>query len=741
MQKWTINAMLTTLLWSLIITLGSSGPGWAGVLTRADLIKRFPSPLIVSEKQTDIPVWPVFRQNATENSLVGYVFESVDMAPIPGFGGIPINLLIALDPKGTFLSVSVISQHEPVFVDGLGPAPMIQFVNQYQGLSINQNIRIGEHTRDQTTAAHASIDGVTKATASVRIINQSILSSALKVARKKLGFAASRDPDLIARINPTVLDTASISQLLDQGLIQHLQLRNRDVEKRFAGTDGAGLDQEAKEHPEAVFLDLYLAYASIPSVGHTLLRPISWTRLQNRLEPGDHAMIAFTLPDSRYSLTGDEFVRGSIPTRIVLRQDKLPIDMRDLDMDLSLQPNALIPPDATVQAFRIISQAGLDPAQTLDFVLPITRTKGMIYPERFTQEIRIPLKVPERYYIAAESDNKSWQGIWQSRWKELACLILGLGVLAAALTQQKRLTSQDRRFVWFRRAYLAFTLFFIGWYAQGQLSIVNLTGLIKALVDKRSLTFFLYDPMTVILWAFVLVTLVVWGRGTFCGWLCPFGALQEFIGKLAKICRIPQIKIRSGINAKLKWMKYLVLASILVSIFFPGDATDAMVEAEPFKTAITLSFHRSWPFLTYAIGLLLASSMVYKFFCRFICPFGAGLAALGLVRIVDWLPRRKQCGTPCQTCRHSCDYQAIKPTGAIDYAECFQCMDCVVIYESDQKCAPLIFDKKMAQRKRQGDASDTVQGTGRSVISIMAAEVAVTTAATASTLTSTSHQG
>jgi polyferredoxin len=204
--------------------------------------------------------------------------------------------------------------------------------------------------------------------------------------------------------------------------------------------------------------------------------------------------------------------------------------------------------------------------------------------------------------------------------------------------------------------------------------------------------------MTVILWAFVLVSLVVWGRGTFCGWLCPFGALQEFIGKIAQALRIPQIKFKTNTNAKLKWIKYFVLGGILLSLFFPGEVTDAMVEAEPFKTAITLSFMRSWPYLTYAIGLLIASSVVYKFFCRFLCPFGACLAILGLVRIVDWLPRRKQCGTPCQTCRHSCDYQAIKPSGKIDYNECFQCMDCVVIYESDQKCAPLIFDRKAASK-------------------------------------------
>ena len=68
--------------------------------------------------------------------------------------------------------------------------------------------------------------------------------------------------------------------------------------------------------------------------------------------------------------------------------------------------------------------------------------------------------------------------------------------------------------------------------------------------------------------------------------------------------------------------------------------------------------------------------------------------------LLDWIPRRADCGTPCQTCRHRCDYQAITPAGAVSYDECFQCMDCVVIYSSDEKCAPLIMEAKRARTIR-----------------------------------------
>ena len=163
-----------------------------------------------------------------------------------------------------------------------------------------------------------------------------------------------------------------------------------------------------------------------------------------------------------------------------------------------------------------------------------------------------------------------------------------------------------------RTAYLLFTLVFIGWVAQGQLSIVNITALIQALLAGRGLGFFLYDPMTVLLWAYVAVSLVLWGRGTFCGWLCPFGALQDLVATLARAAKLPQWRLHTRTDARLKMLKYGVLAVVLAMPFISAPLTDQAVEVEPFKTAITLVFVRSWPFVLWAVALLALSAFVYK---------------------------------------------------------------------------------------------------------------------------------
>jgi len=97
----------------------------------------------------------------------------------------------------------------------------------------------------------------------------------------------------------------------------------------------------------------------------------------------------------------------------------------------------------------------------------------------------------------------------------------------------------------------------------------------------------------------------------------------------------------------------------------------------------------------WAAACVALSIVVYRGYCRYICPLGAALATLGFLRRWDWIARRSACGTPCQSCRHRCEYQAIDQSGKITYRECFQCLDCVSIYQDEQRCLPLIQEKKL----------------------------------------------
>ncbi len=660
----------------------------AGTMDRAAMEKAFPPPLIVGEKDRDLPVWPIFKQAATSTPIVAYAFESIDMVAIPGFSGTPFNLLVALDTDGKFMDVKVLSQHEPVFLEGLGEKPLFKFVEQYTQLSVKQSIKIGSNQSgtDKATSANVYIDGVAKATASVRILNQSLLAASLKVARAKMGYGAGKDPELIARIRPDVFTAMDWDGLLSAGLLTRHVFRNSDVEKAFQGTAGEGLDPEALAAPEQSLQELYFAYLDVPSVGRNLLSPADWAYLQKRLEPGDHALLL--VGTGRYPVLGENFMRGTVPDRLTLGQQGLPLEMRDLDLDARLRlPESLA--GAQVNVFRVIAPAGLDPAAPLDFALLVTRSKGQIYPEVVRKPFAFSAQLPARYVEAAATDAKTWRSSWTERWPELGVLLLGLAVLAWALRKPEWLGASQRRLDVFRTGYLLFTLGFIGWYAQGQLSVVNFVALIQATLARQSLVFFLYDPMTVLLWAFTAVTFFVWGRGTFCGWLCPFGALQELVSKLSQRLGIRQVRVSTQWDARLKWVKYFILAGILLAACVSVTWSDRLVEVEPFKTSITLNFVRAWPFVVWALCTVGLSAFFYKGYCRYLCPLGAGMSVLGRLRRFDWIKRRTECGQPCQRCRSDCAYQAIDKAGKVDYGECFQCMDCVVVYESEELCVPV----------------------------------------------------
>jgi len=679
------------------VLLGAAaGVAQGGTLTRAELAKWFPDPFLVGERDKDVPVWPIFKQSGPPShtvDLVGYAFESADLAPVPGFSGTPIDLLVAMNTNGEFMDVAVLSHHEPVFLGGVGEEPLVRFLTQYKGLGLRQNIAISSGTAKASHPGGTNVylDGIAKATASLRIINQSVLSSALKVARAKLGFSGGRDPDLVGHVRTDLYEPQTWDQLVGAGLVHHLLLRNGDIEKAYAGSGGAGLDPEAVAKPDEPFCDLWAAMVTVPMAGRNLLTDAAWRTLNNRTVSGDHVLLVMSKGRCRF--VSETFQRNTVPDRLYLKQNELPIEMRDLDLESPLRP--IGQPDFDLaMAFRVIFQAGLDPGEPMQLSIRVSRSRGIVYPERFAQDFTLNYVVPSKFVIPAAEDQKTWVATWKAREGEIAVLLLSLALLTWVLARPSSLVSSARRLRWFRPAFLLFTLFFIGWYAQGQLSIVNVLALLQAAIAWRSWAFFLYDPMTAILSVFVAATLVVWGRGTFCGWLCPFGALQEFAATLARVARIPDRRLNDPADRRLKWIKYAVLAVIVAAAIVSARYSDPLVEVEPFKTAITLRFERSWPFVAYAAATVLAGAVVYKAFCRYLCPLGAFLALAGRLRRWDWLVRRAECGAPCQTCRNRCQYQAIEPSGRIDYLECFQCMECVAIYHDDTKCAPRMLERK-----------------------------------------------
>ncbi len=306
-----------------------------------------------------------------------------------------------------------------------------------------------------------------------------------------------------------------------------------------------------------------------------------------------------------------------------------------------------------------------------------------------------------------EKTEPFWVSVWQQRWWQIVVLCVALGVLTLVLLFQDWLARRPRLLKVVRTGYLLFTLFFIGWYTLAQLSVIHVLTFINAILHQFTWESFLVDPLIFILWGFVALTLLLWGRGVYCGWLCPFGALQELIHQLARHLKLPAYEFPDVMHERLTALKYVIFIALFgLSLQSIGYAARA-AEVEPFKTAIVLHFNREGLFLAYALALLIIGMFYRKFFCKYLCPLGAALAIPAPLRIFQWLRRRKECGRPCQICAIQCEVQAIRPTGEINPNECHYCLDCQVTYWDDHQCPPL--SEKRIRKEKSKAALETLR--------------------------------
>ena len=697
-------AALLLLAWILASASGAQ----AGVLDKAALEKVFGPALVVGEKNAGLPVWPLFAREESRLELRGYVFESLDFERVRGYSGKPINLLVAIDPAGTFLDVRLLGHDEPFFTSAAGTAVLDTFAAQYKGLSIHHRIEIfGHKARTSRDVTSAKLHGVAAGTVTVKAMDASILESATSVARAHIaalepggtGGTGGLNATPASGVRSTRLSERhtplSWQELVEQGAVQSLSLTRGQIENAFAGTRAAGADKRVATAPDEAALSFHTAFVSIPKIGRNLLDDAGWRQLNANLRRASHALLVTeTGPLARMAYESQR-VQQAVP--FVLKQGGKELRLRAMAYDTALAVPGY-PQDQRAHLLLVDAATPLDPVQPFDLSFRLQRRWGS-FPDQLAQaDFALGYQLPDAAAWIAASYEPAWFAVWRQRAWEIAVLVAALGVLVVALSRQQWISTSQRRLDRFRIGYLLFTLFFIGWYAQGQLTVVNITASAEALAAGGDLTFLLTDPITVLLWLFVGGTLLVWGRGTFCGWLCPFGALQELISVVARRLGLRPRRVRAAMDARLKRVKYGVLAVVLGSVFLTPAFGPGAAEVEPFKTAISAYFVRDWPYVLWAAMCLGLSVFVYRGYCRYICPLGAALAATDMLRRWAWIPRRKECGTPCQTCRHRCDYQAIEPIGKIDYAECFQCLDCVAIHQDDARCLPLIQNLKQGAR-------------------------------------------
>jgi len=641
----------------------------------------FPGARAFSTRQGHPPFVRAYADDERRR-LIGYVMLSTDITNLPGYSGRPLVTLIGMDLEGRFVGLRVLQHFEPILVLGIPELALTQFHEQYLGMSVTDQIEVGRVARGDTDVVY--VDAISGATVTVVVQNLVIAASAQAVARQ-VGILppTQRDPARFV-VSGERLDWA---QLVREGAVQRLRVMPQQV--------GLPVDGEP-------FIELWFGSLDHPDIGRSLLGDFSWSRLRERLNEGDHAIFVIRTAGHE-SFKGSGFVRGGIYDRIFVRQGRDSFVFRDTDYFNLFSLHAAGAPAFTESGIFVIRSSAFSPAYPfrLSFLgNRIDRVTGLRSFASFEQ----------RYWLASErleggrphvaETDAVWQRIWRARQAELVAFVLLLVGVAVVYANRERLTRRstftDKRAVnVFKYAAWAASIFFVGFHLMAQPSITQVLTWFHALLFQWTWELFLSDPFIFLFWIFIIVTTFVWGRGLFCGWLCPFGSLQEALYKIASAVGLGrvQFKVPQPLHDRLKWLKYAIFFVLFGVSLFSMTLAGILAEVEPFKTTFLVGvMNRAWPYGLFVAVLLGLAIFVERPFCKYLCPLGAALAMPSTFRWFG-LRRKAEC-VSCKACARGCGSQAIDAKGRIDHRECLHCLDCMVLYTDAKGCPPLGQERK-----------------------------------------------
>ncbi len=174
-----------------------------------------------------------------------------------------------------------------------------------------------------------------------------------------------------------------------------------------------------------------------------------------------------------------------------------------------------------------------------------------------------------------------------------------------------------------------------------------------------------------------------------CGWLCPFGLLQDLLHKIPFPKKLETFR---G-DMLLRKLKYVILAVFV--ILLPMFLVDIVGQGAPYfcklicpagtlegglpLVILNLSLRSAigwlyaWKIVILAVTILL-SILIYRPFCKYICPLGAIYSLFNPISVFRYHVDRDRC-ISCGACSRVCKMQ-IEPAFHANHMECIRCGQC-----------------------------------------------------------------
>lgn len=173
----------------------------------------------------------------------------------------------------------------------------------------------------------------------------------------------------------------------------------------------------------------------------------------------------------------------------------------------------------------------------------------------------------------------------------------------------------------------------------------------------------------------VIMILVILSGAVYCGWICPFGTLQEYSAKLGRFLGIKKKKVPKPIHNILKNLRYIVLA--VVTLMTTSLIFDIM-SYEPRNNFINM-LTGNIPAVLGAVvilGFVILSMFYERFYCKYLCYEGAKFGLFSLLRPVT-IHKSDSC-IQCKKCDRSCPMDIeVSQFKVLRSPNCITCLKCV----------------------------------------------------------------
>jgi len=609
-----------------------------------------------------VPDKPYLAGVDAQGAKVGWVVLSTDVVDVKGYSGKPLETLVGLDTSGRITGSRVLKHSEPILLVGIPESALDAFVDQYDGVKADAKVVVGKGS----SGGDVGVDAVSGATVTTLSLNQTILDTARLVGEDAgvVHHAEGVPGHWVTSDTPWTW-----RQMERYGVLGHIDV----------GPEQLG---------ERANVDLTFTLADAPQIGRALLGDRQYAFAMKQLGPGQHLLVI--LNDGPGSFKGSGFVRGGIFDRIRLEQDLSTVTFTDRDYWNLPEVQAKGAPRFREGGW-FVTRKPIDPGRTMQLVFLGSRFTLNGFDRDF-QSFEASFRMPRSVWAldGPDPDDAVWKGAWAARWPVV--LAVGLYLLAVAgLFIARRWTSGNmERLQRVHTAFLVASFAILGVWLHVQPSITQLLTLVGSVAGQWRWRLFLSDPFVFTSWVFIAVVTVVWGRGVFCGWVCPYGAMSELLFGFGQKIGLKKIELSDPVHARAKLLRYGVLAVLVTTFLFSPETAEKMAEIEPFKSTFFVPFWtRGVALASWWLVLAGAAMVWYRPFCRYLCPLGAGLALPSSFRLSG--PHRRDFCTKCKICYRGCEPRAIDyKTGKIDPRECLNCWECEANWRDDTVCPPLV---------------------------------------------------